>query len=228
MMIRRPRDSGSARPEKSRRPIRRLRDLATDRHGVAMIEFALVLPVLLVLLLVGAELVNAVENRRKVVQLARTLADLTSLGDATNPVTAATMSNIFDSSSVVLAPFSATGVQMKVSAVGIPLVGSLTSAFVCSSAARNATRRSRGATADIAVPAQYQFNGARWIYAEVTMSYQPILGATPMALLPGLSTAFQWTETVSWAVRGGAAVTPNTQLEVVLPGGNACPATFAG
>lgn len=208
--------------------LQRWRSLGTDRRGVAMIEFALVIPILLVLLLVGAELINAIENRRKVVQLARTLADLTSLGDTTNPMNAATLSNIFDSSAVVLAPFSAKGVQMKVSAVGIPLIGVPTTAFVCSSAARNATARGRGLTGEITVPTQYQFLGARWIQAEVTMSYQPILGATPLALVPGLKTAFRWTESVSWAVRGGAVVAPNTQLEIVLPGGSACPPTFAG
>ena len=71
-------------------------------------------------------------------------------------------------------------------------------------------------------------SAANIVTVDVGGGVDPSFGATPMALLPGLSTAFQWTETVSWAVRGGAAVTPNTQLEVVLPGGAACPATFAG
>ncbi|MFD1303437.1 TadE/TadG family type IV pilus assembly protein [Methylobacterium marchantiae] len=202
---------------------RRLHAFRGDDRGIALIEFALIVPILLVILLAGAELVNVLENRRKVVQLTRTLADLTSLGDATNPVTATTMNNIFDSSVVVLAPFDTTGVSMKVSAVGVPLIGVTTVAFVCSGAARNATARGRGVTTAIQVPEQYQFNGARWIYVEVSMTYTPIFGSNLAKILPNLNLAFTWNETASWAVRGGAAVPPNTQQEVVLPGGNACP-----
>lgn len=206
----------------------RLRAFRADRQGLALIEFALVVPVLLMLLMVGTELVNAIENRRKVVQLARTLADLTSLGDTTNPISTATMNNVFAAASVVLAPYSATGVAMKVSAVGIPLVGVPTVAYVCSSAALNTTRRSRGVASDITVPGQYQFNGSRWIYVEVTMDYKPLLGSGAIAVIPGLSTAFRWTETASWAIRGGTTFPPSTQTEVVLPAGAACPGTIAG
>lgn len=52
-----------------------LAKLARDRSGVALIEFAFVLPLLLVLSLTGAELTNYVITRMRVSQLALHLAD---------------------------------------------------------------------------------------------------------------------------------------------------------
>ncbi len=66
-----PRPALSPRRGYARRLAGRLRAFHVDHRGVALIEFTLVVPILLVMLLVGAELVNAIENRRKVAQLAR-------------------------------------------------------------------------------------------------------------------------------------------------------------
>ncbi len=57
------------------------------------------------------------------------------------------------------------------------------------------------------------------------MPYKPILGAGPLTFFPSFSSAFQWSDTATWAIRGGTVIVPNTQLEVILPGGSACPAT---
>ncbi|GAB5347518.1 TadE/TadG family type IV pilus assembly protein [Alteriqipengyuania sp. 357] len=57
------------------RRLRRLRDLAQDRSGLALMEFAIALPVLLTLTLTGAELANYITTRMRLSQLALHLAD---------------------------------------------------------------------------------------------------------------------------------------------------------
>ena len=57
------------------RRLARLRELANDRSGLALVEFALALPLLLTLTLTGAELTNYITVRMRVSQLALHLAD---------------------------------------------------------------------------------------------------------------------------------------------------------
>ncbi|WP_245239772.1 TadE/TadG family type IV pilus assembly protein [Methylobacterium variabile] len=65
-----------------------LRPFFRDRRGTAAIEFAMLLPVLLMMLAGMLELSRATDMWRKITLLARTVADLASQGDAQNPLTA--------------------------------------------------------------------------------------------------------------------------------------------
>ncbi|MES3081794.1 TadE/TadG family type IV pilus assembly protein [Sphingomonas faeni] len=55
--------------------IRRDRNLVTDKSGVALLEFALVLPFLILLCLGGAEMTNYITTKMRISQLALQLAD---------------------------------------------------------------------------------------------------------------------------------------------------------
>lgn len=57
------------------RKMARLRQLASDRSGLALVEFALALPLLLTLTLTGVELTNYITVRMRLSQLALHLAD---------------------------------------------------------------------------------------------------------------------------------------------------------
>lgn len=60
----------------------RRRGIASDRRGIALIEFAIVLPVLVVLIMGGAEIANYTIARQRVSQLALQIADNASrIGD---------------------------------------------------------------------------------------------------------------------------------------------------
>lgn len=56
-------------------PSRRLRGLLRDTRGLALLEFAFVLPIFLILSLTGAEITNYIITRMRVSQLALQLAD---------------------------------------------------------------------------------------------------------------------------------------------------------
>jgi Flp pilus assembly protein TadG len=88
----------------------RLRD---ERNGVAAVEFALILPLLITLYLGCVELTQGIMASRKVAILSRTLSDLTAqqLTTVTSPCTTASicdaqMSLIFSASAAVMSPFS--------------------------------------------------------------------------------------------------------------------------
>ncbi|RYF46987.1 MAG: pilus assembly protein, partial [Cytophagaceae bacterium] len=55
--------------------LRILTKLSSDQHGLALIEFALTLPILLAMVLTGAEITNYIIVRMRVSQLALQIAD---------------------------------------------------------------------------------------------------------------------------------------------------------
>ena len=94
-----------------------LRRLHERRDGVALIEFAISLPVLLLLYVGGFQLCYAVSVYRKVTQSSRTIADLTTQYTS---VTNQDLQDILGSAKYVMAPYSlsltkATITQVKVS-----------------------------------------------------------------------------------------------------------------
>ena len=197
------------------------------RHaaGASAVEFALILPVMLTLFAGMSEMAHAIDNWRKLTLLTRTVADLTSQGDTTDPIASTTMSDIMGASSAVLRPFAATNLKIVVSALAVDTSASTTKPRVCSSvASSNATARTTGIASDLTIPVGYDTNGNRYVLAEVTMPYAPMLGASLVKLVAGVGTTITLKSSFPWPVRNGlvhnsASATP----EVTMPGGSPCP-----
>lgn len=115
-----------------RRHYRRLRArlaaLASAGDGIAAVEFALILPLLLVLYFGSIELTQAVRASRKVDLVAAALANLTSqqatcaTGGTTPCLTDAEMTGsngIFTAAAAIMAPFGITSLKMTISQVNI-------------------------------------------------------------------------------------------------------------
>ena len=126
-MLRRHHSSG-------RHPGGLLRSFLGARRGVAAVEFALLLPVMLILYLGAGEVAQAVMTSRKVEALSRALVDLTSQQPTTpqngSTVTSSTpapanatsqgaLQLLLNASSAILAPASLTPLKMTVSAIDI-------------------------------------------------------------------------------------------------------------
>jgi Flp pilus assembly protein TadG len=84
------------------------------RQGVAATEFALVLPVMVLLYLGMVEVTQGIQAKRRVNMLARTLADLTS--QSTN-LSSTGLNTIFAAGKVVMAPLNVLPLKMRVSSV---------------------------------------------------------------------------------------------------------------
>jgi Flp pilus assembly protein TadG len=80
-------------------------DLLADRRGLAAVEFAFILPVMMVMLFGTVEFSSAIAIDRKVTLMARTLSDLTS--QATT-VSSSDLTNFFAVSTGIMTPYPTT------------------------------------------------------------------------------------------------------------------------
>ena len=92
---------------------------ARDTRGVAAVEFAMILPLILLLYIGAADVTRAILLGRRLDLLSRTISDLVSQQPTTAPVTSSTVSLIFGAASAVLGSNSASGLTLTVSAVDI-------------------------------------------------------------------------------------------------------------
>lgn len=208
---------GSWVPSRIRARITRLR-FRTAQAGVAAVEFAMVLPILLTIFVGMSEYAHAIDTWRKLTLLARTVSDLTSQGDTQNPISAALMGDILASSTAVMRPLDASTTKIVVSAMGVKASGATLIPTVCSSVANGvATKRVVGLAADLTVPPGFQVAGMRYVLTEVSMAYRPMLGGALVKLFGNSAGTINLSASIPWPTRGGTKVPPNTYTEVVLP-----------
>ena len=157
---------------------RSIPDLIGDRSAVAAIEFALIVPIMLVMFFGTVEMSSGVAVDRKVTLVARTLSDLTS--QATS-VADTDMTNFFTASGAILTPYSPTPTQAKLSEL-----------YVDPSTLQARVQWSKSATLDssgnvtlaagravssiVAIPSQLAVAGTYLIFSEVSYLYTPTVG----------------------------------------------------
>jgi Flp pilus assembly protein TadG len=142
-----------------------LRRFAGDRRAISSVEFALVLPLMLLIYAGSVELSEALSADRKVTRVASTVADLTAQQSG---VTASDVQNIFNASTAIMTPFDATGLTIQLIAVNITDTDQLVSWAV----ARNDTDPADGSTSPIVIPAAIATPGSQIIIARVTYQYE--------------------------------------------------------
>lgn len=178
--------------------LRRLRGFPLANAGIAAVEFALILPVMLLLYLGMAEVTTAVNVNRKMTILSRTLADLTSR--AAGGVNNAEMDSIFGASLTVMSPFSMADLQMRVSSVVITESGGAPQARVCWSDARNMPARATNEV--VQVPTGFDIPNTSFILAEVENMHTPMIGYA-------ITGSITLEETTPWPVRNVVEIARN-------------------
>ena len=185
-----------------------MRRFARCADGIAALEFALVAPILLLLLMGSIELPRAYGTSQGLLRAVRTMADLISRGSVTS------VDDVYAAGAAVTFPDNTAGAGIVLTAVGVYQKGTGLEARVCSSVARNATARVVGSVVD--PPPETQMTaGARYVMAEATFPYTPIFDIVPG--LGGLVLARQ----AAWPMRGTGS---GAATETILPGGRSCPA----
>lgn len=98
-------------------------DLLHDRRGLAAVEFAMILPVMLVTLFGLIGVTSAISINRKVTLISRTLSDLTSQGTTVDD---GKIANFFAIGKFMLTPYSATANPFS----GGPLLQTISEVYV--------------------------------------------------------------------------------------------------
>jgi len=145
------------------------RQARRDRRGIAAVEFALVLPVGLVLLYGEYAVGEAVAISRKVTITARTVTDLVTQNSS---LTSASLTTILNASAQVVAPFSVTPMTIVITEITTDSSGKAT---VTWSKALNGTPLNAGDP--ITVPANLMPASTSLIWGQVSYNYTPLIGA---------------------------------------------------
>jgi len=133
------------------------RRFAVSTRGIAAVEFAMIVPVLLLLLLASFDAGRAIALYMKVRAAAFTLASITNqFSTSTNSIQTATMTTITNASARVLDPYPLTAAVEKITLIKAT---SLTAATVSWSYSLNGTAYTQGTTWTL--PSQFRtMNGA--------------------------------------------------------------------
>jgi len=155
------------------RRLDRVRNLWVDVRAVSAVEFAIVLPFMLVLWVGGVELGDGLAISVKVSETAHTVADLVSRNQC---VTDASLSTMLSASSATIAPYASGNATITVSEVSTDANGKAT---VTWSSALNGTPRP--VNQPMILPAALGTPSppnASLILGEVSYPYTPNLGYT--------------------------------------------------
>ena len=142
-----------------------LRRFAEHRGGLALVEFAMVLPFLLLLYLAGYQVSDALSCNRKVTITTRAVADLTTQYSA---ITDDGITDILNASTKIMAPYNAANAMVRVSELSTDATGKTTVVW-----SRIATGVGRAAGSSYTLPATIKTNGTNMIVAEVSYAYKP-------------------------------------------------------
>jgi Flp pilus assembly protein TadG len=142
-------------------------NMPADCRGIAATEFAMIVPLMMVMFFGTVEFSSGVAVDRKVTLMARTLSDLTS---QSTTVDNTTLANFFAASTAIMTPYSK-----------VPTQSTITELYVDPNTLAARVQWSQGAAphtpgTPMTIPAELKVGGTYLIWSEVTYQYVPMLG----------------------------------------------------
>jgi Flp pilus assembly protein TadG len=141
---------------------------ARDERGISAVEFALVLPVLIIIYLGSVELNHAITIDRKLTVAGSSVGDLVAQG--TDSIPQEEMDDIFKAAQAIMQPYTSTTLKVVVSSVAISEDGD----EVTSSCAYHSTPRAKNSA--MTVPDRVRVEGTTLVITEVEYEYIPVIG----------------------------------------------------
>ncbi len=146
----------------------RLRAFAHGQGGMAAVEFAVILPFMLVAYLGGVEIGDGVAINRKVAITTRAVADLASRYTTIHNADSTT---ILGAASTIIAPYASGPLAVTVSQVSVDAQGHATVSW---SDTLNGTALPVGSA--VTLPGTLATPNAYYVWGQVTYAYTPTLG----------------------------------------------------
>ena len=141
-----------------------------QESGIAAVEFALILPVLLVLWIGGVEVTGALSVDRRLNNLASSIGDLVARSAS---ITNAQVDDIFAMAPSALFPYDSTGASLRITAVWVDEAG--VPSVTWSRAKGGHAAYAAGAEVD-SVPESLRLPESQVIMSEVMYQYRPSVG----------------------------------------------------
>lgn len=163
-------------------PLSHLSAFRKDGRGAMAVEFALLLPMLFLLLFGGIDITEGVMAKRKVTLASNTVSDLVAQQDVIDKTDAA---NILTAATAVLAPFDVSKMTAVVTSVSVDAQGAATVAW---SIAKNATARPKGAS--YVLPDGLKMPNTSLVVSEVGYTYAPAIGYAVVGDIPMKGTSY--------------------------------------
>jgi Flp pilus assembly protein TadG len=142
-------------------------EFLADGRGLAATEFAVIVPLMLVMFFGTVEFSSAVAIDRKVTLMARTLSDLTSQSTTVGDTD---MTNFFAASTGIMTPYDSS-----------PVTATITELYVDPSTLQAHVQWSKGSVPRtlkslVTIPSTLAIGGTYLIFSEVSYSYKPSVG----------------------------------------------------
>jgi Flp pilus assembly protein TadG len=173
----------------------KIRKLANANDGIAAVEFALVLPVMVGMYLGCCEVSSGFSASKKVDATARALSDLTS--QAAAPITQTQMNDIIAAATGVMQPFEGSTTRLALSSIIMPTpaAGQPVVAYTDWSYVRGGAAMLCGdVTAQ--VPTGFRIGGHSVIKADVAYTYMPLISGPFRTIGNGSTTSLNLTSTI--------------------------------
>jgi len=173
------------------RILRSAQDMFKDGSGIAATEFAVIVPIMLVMFFGTVEFSSGVAVDRKVTLISRTLSDLTAQTPSSSSqaqfatATDVSLQNNFTSSIAIIQPYCATPTLAQVSEIYVDSTGAATiqwskastiSSCAAAQATLSASTRNPGDVVTNLIPAALLVKQTYIIWSEVSYLYKPTIG----------------------------------------------------
>lgn len=150
----------------------RLRRFPGAEQAVAAVEFALILPFMLLLYLGSIELSDLIAVDRRVTTIAGAVGDLVARTDGS--LTTATLNDYFDAAEAIMFPYQTTGLKQIVTCVYIAANGTTT--VIWSRQHGGATAKTVGSHPALPTAITDIARDSYVIMSETSFGYKPLLG----------------------------------------------------
>ncbi|WP_237154054.1 TadE/TadG family type IV pilus assembly protein [Oryzibacter oryziterrae] len=142
-----------------------MKDLVSDQRGVAATEFALIIPVVIVLMAGLIDVAQALAVNRKLVEISSSVADLVA---QRSDISTSDVNAILQGAQAILLPYNTSGLKIIVSVVHVD-----TQNKVVWAAASGATAPVANSVSTATIPSDMAVNGVDVVAAQVQYTFSP-------------------------------------------------------
>lgn len=150
-----------------------------NRKGIAAVEFALTLPLMLILMIGSAETTEALNYKRKLNQVAIAVADLVAQAES---ITKSEMSDVMYASGLIMAPFSTSNVKVVVASIEFNAKGEAKVAWSINES--GGTPWTKGGKPPITIPSGLNNPNTTIIVGKTNGTYVPTFAELAQNMMP--------------------------------------------